>query len=97
MIEENAKNRLLKYLTNGSTVYCILRHKSNSGTSRRISFFTIADGKPINLDYFIGVVMDKKQPSKEGLTFRGCGMDIGFAAVYDLSNVLGLSLKHEWI
>lgn len=92
-----ARERLNAYLTNGSTVYCILRHKSDSGMTRRISFVIFVDNRPIQLDYSIATILDMKPSEKDGLVVRGCGMDMGFHIVNRLSHVLGVSLRHEWL
>lgn len=90
MTKEDALNRLREVLKPGDTVYCILRHVSASGMSRRISFMVFKEGRPFYLDYLIseagmGYRSDRKN---EGLIVRGCGMDMGFAVVYDLGAAL---------
>ena len=84
-----AIQKLKKLVKPGDTVYCILRHVSRSGMFREISLvlrkkdciFDIswyaakAIGNPINRD-------------SGGIKIGGCGMDMGFALVYDLSRTL---------
>ena len=69
-------------------VYCILRHVSSSGMSRRISFYTIIKNEPIWLDYKIEKILGYKRSNKVGLKVSGCGMDMGFSVVYDLGDAL---------
>lgn len=71
------------------TIYCILRHVSASGMSRRISFFMIKNNKPFHLDYLISQVTNyKRDRDHSGLRVGGCGMDMGFAVVYDFSHCI---------
>ena len=85
----SAIERLRPILPPGSTVYCILRHVSRSGMQRRISFYAIQDGEPRFLDGYIGDVLGLSRPPKlNGLTVRGCGMDMGFHVVSELSYAL---------
>lgn len=82
-----AKSRLLDVLSPGDTVYCILRHVSRSGMSRTISLYAKTDSGMQWLDGFavklnVGSGFDKK---RGGLKVGGCGMDMGFALVYELN------------
>ena len=85
-----ARTRLLDVLKPGDTVYCILRHVSRSGMSRVISLYAkTPDGMqwldPFALKLGVGSGMDNK---REGLKVGGCGMDMGFALVYELAHAL---------
>jgi hypothetical protein len=86
---EEARGRLLELLKPGDTVYTVLRHVSRSGMSRVISLYVIVDGEPRWLDGYasrvMGTTLDR---DREGLKIGGCGMDMGFALVYDLSYCL---------
>lgn len=79
-----------KILKPGKVVYSILRHVSQSGMSRRISFFTIGtDKKPFDLDWYIEKLGDyKRSQHHQGLVVGGCGMDMGFSVVYNVSSIL---------
>jgi len=69
--------------------FCCLRHVSSSGMLRRISVFVIVDNEPICLDWYIEQIgLYKRHHQKQGLVVRGCGMDMGFSVVYDLSRAL---------
>ena len=92
---ETAKSELLNILKPGDTVYCLLRHVSRSGMSREISFFT--EGM-LNLDWRIADLLDYRRGKHSGLYVEGCGMDMGFAVVYDVSRALfpdGFGVKGE--
>ena len=87
-------------------VYCVLRHVSASGMSRRIDFYIIRDNKPQYLTGLIGQALDYRLHDRGGLIVGGCGMDMGFHVVYSLSSALydstkgndgGYTLKSEWI
>lgn len=103
---DEAIARLREALPEGSTVYCVLRSVSRSGMSREISFHGIEidkyEGKP-ELTWLSGYVSNAtgyRRGKREGLHVSGCGMDMGFAVVYDLSRVLygkGDALKHRWV
>jgi len=71
------------------TIYVFCRHVSNSGMFRLISCYVIRDNKPIYLDHLIEELglykMDKK---RDGLRVSGCGMNMGFAVVYNFSKAL---------
>lgn len=89
-IEKNeALKQLRKIIKPNDVINCFLRHVSSSGMSRRISFYVIKHNKLIGLDWYIGKVLGyKRNYNNEGLVVGGCGMDMGFAVVYEL----GLSL-----
>lgn len=104
--QEQARDRLrtLFAQSEDKRVYCVLRHVSNSGMSRRIDFYCIRDNRPIWLSYDIARALDYRHSDKGGLVIGGCGMDMGFHVVYTLSSVLyghsndgGYILKNEWL
>jgi len=90
------------------TVYTILRHVSSSGMSRDISLLTVSDdGTLRDITWLACHAMDEKPKDKHGrwvVRVGGCGMDMGFHVVYNLSYALygketdraGYVLHHEW-
>jgi hypothetical protein len=91
--EERAQalEKLKAMLPSGSTVHCVLRHVSRSGMSRSISVFAFAPGEnaPQDITYWASRVLDQPVDNKHGgIRMGGCGMDMGFALVYDLSRCL---------
>lgn len=95
----------------GDTVYTILRHAAKSGMMRRISLVVIKDNKPRQIDHIaaaLGVANFKTvtrydsrgsgyKDREEGLVMSGCGMDMGFALVYELGRALhpdGFDTEH---
>lgn len=82
-------------LAPGDVVYCVLRHRSQSGMMRVIDLFVIRkdrwSGKPH--PWFIGfraakALGDVYDRERQGIRIGGCGMDMGFHLVYSLSSVL---------
>jgi hypothetical protein len=80
---------LLKRIKPGSTVYTILRKVSSSGMSRRISVLIVDGGRIADITYSVSILTQYSLPSDgQGLRVNGCGMDMGFAVVYDLGRTL---------
>lgn len=73
----------------GDTVYTVLRHVSPSGMTRWLDLYVIRDGEPLRMTWSVanalGWTYDRK---REALKVGGCGMDMGFHAVYTLGSVL---------
>lgn len=86
---ENALARLRELLKPGDTVHTVLRDVSRSGMSRNIDCYVIADGEPRWISRYVadacGMTFNEK---RECIRIGGCGMDMGFAIVYDLSHTL---------
>jgi hypothetical protein len=67
-------------------IYTTLTHVSSSGMSRSIKVFIMRDNKPENITNLVAKICDYRIDDKNGgLKVGGCGMDMGFAVVYDLS------------
>jgi hypothetical protein len=103
-----AKEHLLThYLKEGDKVYTILRHVSTSGMSRDISLVIAQGDEIIDVTYYVAHAMGEKVSESKGhrvIRVNGCGMDMGFHLVYNLSSVLfagqeraGYALKQGWI
>lgn len=95
---------LKKFCPRDTTVYTVLRGVSRSGTSRRIDCYSIVDGELMYLSGYIEGITDMKRHKDGGLLVHGCGMDMGFHIVYNLSAALyghdnrgGYELHHKWI
>lgn len=107
--KELAKQELLEnYLNdNNLTVYTILRSVSASGMTRRISFKVIDDTSIFDITYLVAQALGEKVVDAHGfnaIRVNGCGMDMGFHMVYNLSSVLyagqeraGYKLSHRWL
>lgn len=79
--------RLREWLKPGDTVGCILRHVSRSGMQREISLVKLTgeDAGVLALDYNAARVLGDRIGKHDGIVIGGCGMDMGFALVYELS------------
>lgn len=99
--------RLREWLPEGSTAYTILRHVSTSGMQRSISVLSIDATGPTGpregvsigwLSYNVHLALGVPDDSaREAVKVRGCGMDMGFHLVSELSHVLGYTLNHRWL
>ena len=80
---------LLKWLKPGDTVYTVLRHVSRSGMSRSIDAYKMEHDGPTMLTgpacRLLGLTFDR---NNGGAKMGGCGMDMGFAMIYELSYAL---------
>jgi hypothetical protein len=72
----------------GDTVYTVLRHVSASGMLRRIDIYKMVNNEPWYLTGYVARANDYRRSDKGGLVITGCGMDMGFAVVYNLSRTL---------
>lgn len=85
MTKDEAINVLRDDLKPGDTINCILRHVSRSGMSRSISLLK----GDHDITYFAALAMGDKIDQKHGgIKIGGCGMDMGFALVYNLGYCL---------
>lgn len=98
---------LKRLLKPGDTVYCMLEGEpSRSGMFRRISFKLARVGrvygggrKPYIHDItgYIARILGYRIDKRGGIGVSGCGMDMGFAVVYELGAALwpkGTSKPH---
>lgn len=88
--QQEAIARLKEWLKPGDTVYTILRHVSRSGMQREISLRFFGDKREAayDLDYTVAQALGRRIGRHGGIIIGGCGMDMGFALVYDLSSAL---------
>ena len=81
----NAKTYLNNILNDQHEIYCIIRHVSQSGMTRHISFFCIVDNQPKFLDGSISKYLDYRMNKYyNALVVGGCGMDMAFSVVNHL-------------
>lgn len=88
ILKDEARASLLSILKPGDTVHCVLRHVSSSGMSRRIDFYKVVNNEHVVLTGYIGNLCGYRHSRDGGLVVSGCGMDMGFSVVYDLSRTL---------
>lgn len=81
---QEAIDILRKLCPPGTKVYTVLRHVSKSGMTRDLDCYVMEDGEP---RWITGYVCRATGFTRKGDHARvgGCGMDIGFHLVYELS------------
>lgn len=104
--EKTIKEKTLYFLELcNKKVFCVLKGLSRSGMSRKIDFFGFYSGKDgriqkIYFNNFIADLCDYKQDDNGHLKVSGCGMDMGFSVVANLSEKLYKDYKvlnFEWL
>jgi hypothetical protein len=102
---DEARATLRGFLKRGDTVWCSLEHVSRSGMQRTIQLHLFRGGARNPSHYVLGYVTARilgnvYDRERNGVKVNGCGMDMGFALVYDLSRVLfgdGYALTPRWL
>lgn len=92
-VSKTEKQKAISYLRSllppGSTVHTILRHVSSSGMMRAISPIVIKDGESQDVTYWVSRALALSVDQKHyGVKMSGCGMDMGFSLVHELSYAL---------
>ena len=85
---EEARQHLLELLKPGDTVYTVLRHVSRSGMFRVISLHVMREGQPYDISWQAAKLLEGYSENHHGCKASGCGMDMGFHLVYNLSYTL---------
>ena len=81
--------KLRRILKPGDTVDTVLRHVSRSGMSRRIDLYARTENGPMFITGMAAAAMGMRwDRNKGGIVVGGCGMDMGFHLVYNLSYTL---------
>ena len=87
--KQEARERVLKLVKPGDTVYTILRHVSRSGMQRVIDLIVLTEDGPQSIAHQTAVLTDTPlDRDRWGVKARGAGMDMGFHIVYELSHQL---------
>ena len=109
-----AIENLREWLKRDETIYTVLRHRSASGMTRYIDMYYIRENRPCRITWAAAKALGwTYDTNREALKVGGCGMDMGFHAVFTLSSVLfrddgtfrdpvtgedaGYTLRHEWM
>ena len=88
---QEARDYLSKMVKPGDTIYTILRHVSRSGMTRVIDLILMPERGteetgPISISGHASKLLDMPlDRDRWGIKIGGCGMDMGFALVYNLS------------
>jgi len=85
--KETARDRL-SFLKPGDVIYTEILSVSRSGMTRHIKPFVMVDNEPRWIGYHVGALLDEPVNDNGGVKMSGCGMDMGFALVYNLSSCL---------
>lgn len=95
--------RLHTLFPKGSTVHTVLTRVSQSGMGRTFKVIVAySDGDVGSVHYDIARVLGRKvaDDGLGGIYMPGCGMDMGFALAYELSQALhgdGYALSHRHV
>lgn len=88
LYREQTARDLRKLIKAGQTVYTNCEEVSRSGMSRRISLYIVIKGEIVNITRRVSIITNFGLSSRGGLIVGGCGMDMGFHAVYTLGRCL---------
>lgn len=83
-----AREHLRKLLPPGGVVQCVLKHVSRSGMQREIGLYAVVNGELAYLTGYVRTALGERIGKHEGIVIGGCGMDMGFALVSNLSYAL---------
>lgn len=81
---EKIRENLRELVKPGDTVYTSLRHVSRSGMYRVIDLFVMKDNRPLRISWEAAQLLEGYDSRHDGCKASGCGMDMGFALVYNL-------------
>jgi len=104
---ERYRGYLLETCPPGTRVFTILRHVSRSGMTRVVDLVVAipaTETQPAHLSsigYNAAMLMGWRwDADRQGIVVTGCGMDMGFHVVNELSYRLhgdGYALKQDWL
>jgi len=94
-----AVTKLREWIKPGDTVYTILRHVSRSGMRREIGVVLLKDDHDrgnathqgiadLHPNYLVAKALGDRIGKNDGIITDGCGMDMGFHLVYNLSRTM---------
>jgi hypothetical protein len=86
--KEKALTTLHAFIKPGSTVYTTVMHVSRSGMFRVIKVVVTDDDGAHDLSGFVARAIGSKFDQRGGVAVGGCGMDMGFHVVYNLSRAM---------
>lgn len=106
--KEEARAYLLSILDKQEkpTLYTSLKHVSASGMSRDMKVLAVVDGQIVDVTWYVSKIIGtlKERNGQRVIRVGGCGMDMGFHVVYEVSAVLygykergAYTIRHEWI
>ena len=100
----DAISKLKEFVKEGDTLYTDVKHVSKSGMTRHMKVVQLQVYKnkatPSYWHYFIAKALDLPMNKDYQVIVRGCGMDMGFHLIENLSRVLygkGDAIKQRWL
>ena len=89
-VKETERKRAIEWLKErikaGDTIYTHVEHVSRSGMYRAIRVYRMDENKPVDISSMVAKAIDARfDKNHYAVGVGGCGMDMGFAVVYDLS------------
>ncbi len=101
MNREEAIEKLKEAIKEGDVLWTDLRHVSKSGMTRHIGVRYIKNNYPLNYTHLVAKALGSKVSDRyDGIKRVGCGMDMGFDLIYNLSYVLygdGYAINQRWL
>lgn len=98
---DNAIEKLRELVPQGATIYVLLRRKNALGTCRWLEFYHIRDNELRCITWDVAQAIDGPYCRQhDALRVTGAGLDVGYASVDHLSQVLfgtGHMLRHKWL
>jgi hypothetical protein len=82
---DESRKRLQALIKPGDTVFTELLSVSSSGMTRHIKPFVIIDNRPVWIGGLVSNVLGYRLDDRGGVVVGGCGSDMGFEIVYNLS------------
>jgi hypothetical protein len=98
---DTAVKKLREAITPGATIYVLLRRKNKLGTCRWVEFYHLHDCQLKCITWDVALAIRGEYCREhDALKVTGAGLDVGYASVRDLGDVLfgtGRPLTHKWL
>lgn len=89
MSQESAIRELRRLFRAGSTAYTNVTHESRSGMSRSIEVYRVKGSEIRDVSHLVAEALGYTFDTRNGgVKMQGCGMDMGFALVYNMSRTI---------
>ncbi len=86
--QDEARDLLRAEVLPGDVLHTVVRSVARSGMSRTIDVYRLQDGELRCLSGLVARALDYRRNDAGALKVSGCGMNMGFAVVYEVSAVL---------
>jgi len=88
MKNNESKTELSKIIKKGGTVYTNIIRVSNNGMYRHIKVYVVKGGEILNITHLVADMLGYKTTKTYSLGVSGCGMDMSYKVVADISDEL---------